>query len=216
MRAAWSTDPAAWFTQLVAFAMEGFYADPGNGGNKGEISWKMIGYDPGSAAQMADVTELEPVDVVVVGAGAGGGVVAWSRLEAGKRVLLLERGRAICASPRWPRDHLRNHRLSLYGHNTGPDLDGNPRVFVRPRRRRARGAADRMGLPQQRRRGRRRHAASTAGRRGASCPGLPHGLHYGVPEGSSLADWPICYDDLAPYYERAEWEIGVAGDGRPI
>ena len=30
--------------------------------------------------------------------------------------------------------------------------------------------------------------------------------------GSSLADWPISYDDLAAYYERAEWEIGVAGD----
>jgi choline dehydrogenase-like flavoprotein len=35
---------------------------------------------------------------------------------------------------------------------------------------------------------------------------------YGVPEGSSLADWPISYDELAPYYERTEWEIGVAGD----
>ena len=34
---------------------------------------------------------------------------------------------------------------------------------------------------------------------------------YGVPEGSSLADWPITYDDLEPYYERAEWEIGVSG-----
>src|SRR5690606_13362875 len=35
---------------------------------------------------------------------------------------------------------------------------------------------------------------------------------YGVPEGSSLADWPISYDDLAPYYERVEWEFGVCGD----
>jgi choline dehydrogenase-like flavoprotein len=35
---------------------------------------------------------------------------------------------------------------------------------------------------------------------------------YGVPSGSSLADWPITYDDLAPDYERAEWEVGVAGD----
>ncbi len=34
---------------------------------------------------------------------------------------------------------------------------------------------------------------------------------YGVPEGSCLADWPIGYDDLAPYYDRVEWEIGVAG-----
>ena len=35
---------------------------------------------------------------------------------------------------------------------------------------------------------------------------------YGVPVGSSLADWPISYQELAPFYERAEWEIGVAGD----
>jgi len=35
---------------------------------------------------------------------------------------------------------------------------------------------------------------------------------YGIPAGSSLADWPITYADLEPYYERAEWEIGVAGD----
>ena len=34
---------------------------------------------------------------------------------------------------------------------------------------------------------------------------------YGVPDGSSLADWPIAYEDLEPYYDRAEWEIGVAG-----
>jgi choline dehydrogenase-like flavoprotein len=36
---------------------------------------------------------------------------------------------------------------------------------------------------------------------------------YGVPEGSSLADWPISYEEMEPYYERAEWEIGVAGEG---
>ena len=36
---------------------------------------------------------------------------------------------------------------------------------------------------------------------------------YGVPDDSSLADWPITYEDLEPYYEQAEWEIGVAGDG---
>ncbi len=35
---------------------------------------------------------------------------------------------------------------------------------------------------------------------------------YGVPEGSSLADWPIDYDALAPWYARAESEIGVAGE----
>jgi choline dehydrogenase-like flavoprotein len=35
---------------------------------------------------------------------------------------------------------------------------------------------------------------------------------YGVPEGASLADWPIAYEDLAPFYERAEHELGVCGD----
>src|SRR5208282_5259961 len=35
---------------------------------------------------------------------------------------------------------------------------------------------------------------------------------YGVVEGSTLEDWPISYADLEPYYEKAEWEIGVSGD----
>ena len=30
--------------------------------------------------------------------------------------------------------------------------------------------------------------------------------------GASLADWPYSYDDLEPYYEKAEQEFGVAGD----
>jgi choline dehydrogenase-like flavoprotein len=35
---------------------------------------------------------------------------------------------------------------------------------------------------------------------------------YGIPDGSSLADWPISYEDLEPDYDRAEWELGVSGD----
>ncbi len=35
---------------------------------------------------------------------------------------------------------------------------------------------------------------------------------YGAVAGSTLDDWPISYDDLEPYYEKAEWEIGVSGD----
>jgi choline dehydrogenase-like flavoprotein len=35
---------------------------------------------------------------------------------------------------------------------------------------------------------------------------------YGDVEDSSLEDWPITYDDLEPFYEKAEWEIGVSGD----
>lgn len=34
------------FRLLVDLAMEGYYADPSNGGNAGTASWKMIGYFP--------------------------------------------------------------------------------------------------------------------------------------------------------------------------
>jgi choline dehydrogenase-like flavoprotein len=33
----------------------------------------------------------------------------------------------------------------------------------------------------------------------------------GVPDGSTMADWPISYKDLEPYYTKVEWEIGVSG-----
>ena len=34
---------------------------------------------------------------------------------------------------------------------------------------------------------------------------------FGVPDGSSIADWPIKYADLEPYYTKVEWEVGVSG-----
>src|SRR5215213_8624231 len=72
---------------------------------------------------------MTPYDVIIVGAGAGGGVAAGVLAEDGKRVLLLERGRDLDFQD-IPRDHLRNHRFTRYGHNTGPEAEGNPRVFV--------------------------------------------------------------------------------------
>ncbi len=38
------TERGAFFRLLVQHAMEGFYADPGNGGNRDGIAWQMIGY----------------------------------------------------------------------------------------------------------------------------------------------------------------------------
>ena len=34
---------------------------------------------------------------------------------------------------------------------------------------------------------------------------------YGVPEGSSLVDWPIGHEDLAPWYDHVEKFAGVSG-----
>ncbi len=43
---AWQINPAAWFRLVVRLTNEGYYADPGNGGNPNRASWKMIGYEP--------------------------------------------------------------------------------------------------------------------------------------------------------------------------
>ena len=32
-----------------------------------------------------------------------------------------------------------------------------------------------------------------------------------IPEDSSVADWPLTYADLEPFYDRAEYELGVSG-----
>ncbi len=34
-----------------------------------------------------------------------------------------------------------------------------------------------------------------------------------IPAGSTLADWPVGYDELEPFYEAVEGAIGVAGEG---
>src|SRR6185312_1945064 len=32
-----------------------------------------------------------------------------------------------------------------------------------------------------------------------------------LPQGSTLEDWPVTYEELEPYYDLVEWEIGVSG-----
>lgn len=153
---------------------------------------------------------LAHVNAVVVGAGAGGGVVAKELAEAGLTVVLFERGS-------WQdyedhdHDELISQRTRVLGNAFGPDNERYCRVVK---------MGDRWEtVPPN-------HGAYN---NNAACVGggtLSYGAMawrfmaedfrmksiYGSLAGSTLEDWPITYEDLEPHYEKAEWEIGVAGD----
>ena len=154
---------------------------------------------------------MKRVNAVVVGAGAAGGIVAKELSTAGLSVVLLERGPWYTAND-CRKDDLRNQRTTVLGNAFGPDDESNPRVLVGPT-----GDAHTY-LPSEG--GYQNNAACVGG--GTLSYGamawryLPQDFRmrstYGVPAGSSLEDWPISYDDLEPFYEKAEYEIGVSGD----
>ncbi|MFY9925300.1 MAG: GMC family oxidoreductase [Opitutaceae bacterium] len=154
---------------------------------------------------------LPKVNAVVVGAGAGGGIAAKELAQAGLSVVLLERGG-------WPHydahndDELVSQRTPALGNPFGPDDQHYRRVIVN-----ADGSQSTV-LPSE---GSYGNNAGCVGGGTVSYGAMawrymPQDFRmrstYGEVKDSTLADWPISYEDLEPYYERAEYEIGVSGD----
>lgn len=148
---------------------------------------------------------------IVIGAGAGGGVVAKELAISGIHVTLFERGG-------WPdynehtNDELISQRVQDLGSAFGPDWKKNPRVVIYE------DGNKRIVPPQN---GDYNHVAACVGSGTVSYGAMawrfmPEDFMlktvYGHVKGSTLADWPITYEELAPYYAKAESEIGVSGD----
>jgi choline dehydrogenase-like flavoprotein len=130
-----------------------------------------------------------PVDVVIMGAGAAGGLLAARLATAGKSVVVLEAGPAwtlgdLVSSQIWSR------RLKWSG---APVLPGGSHPF-------GHNMATGSGL------------GGAAIHHYASWPRLhPADFTLLSDHGVGL-DWPIGYDDLAPHYDRVQAEMGIAGD----
>ncbi len=219
----WPVSSKKFVEVLLDLTAEGYYGIPEAGGNREGVSWRMLGFRQGFAGsskpsvperelRVKCLSELrDTYDAIVIGAGAGGSAAAAVLAESGLQVLVVERGS-------WLRhheiggDHLRNHRLSKYGHNTGPDLHGFPRTILTS------SGHEHKTAPFERD---YHNNAMTVGGGTRVYGAQAWRFHsddfrmasrYGVPDGSSLHDWPIGYAELEPYYERAEWEVGVSGD----
>lgn len=154
---------------------------------------------------------LKKVNAVVIGAGAGGGIVAKELAISGLSVVLLERGKWYSPFD-CRKDDLRNQRVAALGAAFGPDDERYVRVFVDAK------GEEHLVRPSE---GDYHNNAACVGGGTFSYGALAWRFMekdfrmrstYGAVEGSTLEDWPISYDDLEPYYEKAEWEIGVSGD----
>ena len=146
----------------------------------------------------------------MIGAGAGGGVVAEQLSLAGLQVALLERGRKQKFSETG-HDELFSQRTTVLGNAFGPADDRSVREVQ--------GSDGKWHqvLPSE---GAYNNVAACVGGGTLSYGAMAWRYMekdfrlksvYGAPAGSSLEDWPLTYAELEPFYTKAEWEIGVSG-----
>lgn len=155
---------------------------------------------------------------IIIGSGPAGSIAAWELARAGWKVTVLERGRNL-------RPGLGERPSAELGSLYGSDEVKSARAFgfpdpvLEPMTGRTQSEAQ-DGLE--------RTAQGQVVNMGAAVGGTS--MHYnakfprfwkqdftqfsdlGPVDGATMADWPISYEDLAPYYDEVEYQIGVQGD----
>ena len=150
----------------------------------------------------------EPIDFVVVGSGAAGGIVAKQLATAGLGVLVLEQG------PRRAPHEFEHDEIKTFvlGDLTN-DAARHPVTFRRTPEEEA--VSGRMQLLYHRLVG-GGSVMFTANYWRFRESDFAERTRLGPVAGTGLADWPIGYAELEPYYTRAEWELGVSGSPGPF
>jgi choline dehydrogenase-like flavoprotein len=147
-------------------------------------------------------------DVCIVGSGAGAGPVAYTMAQAGKKVLVLEKGPWFKEAD-FTKDEISVCRRSGYT----PNLKDESHVLEKKRKGdwNARSTYDS---------GQDFWNGSLVGGSSNLMSGYFHRLkpkdfnlltEYGPVEGANVVDWPINYEDLEPYYALTEKVVGVSG-----
>ena len=156
-------------------------------------------------------TNLKPVDVVVIGLGAAGGVAVLPMARAGLKIAALEAGSWMKPTD-FRADEIHNNvrRKVTTGRKVWNEI---------PTFRTAPGAPTRRATvpPMMNAVGGTsihyyanswrfspwdfKTRSETIKRYGANA----------LPKGNTIEDWPVSYEDLEPYYDTIEYEIGVSG-----
>src|SRR3984885_6073092 len=151
----------------------------------------------------------EKTDVVIVGMGAVGGVMAAELSKAGMKVIGLERG---------PRLKTADFTLDELRYFQRKDLRPSPKtqpVTWRPNQNTPAFRLPQMDYGNQAGGGTVHYGAVSWRLHEDDFRARSHTIErYGVsaiPQDSSIADWPLSYAELEPFYDRTEYDLGVSG-----
>jgi gluconate 2-dehydrogenase alpha chain len=160
---------------------------------------------------------LDPTDVAVIGLGGVGGVAVLPLTEAGLDVVGLEAGTWL--SPRdfapdelrnnyrgWPQSAQKANR-EIPVHRPNAAAPDSPRARIHPMMNGVGGTTLHYWAQSWRLNPWDFRVASETTRRYGAAR---------IPSGSTVEDWPIGLDDLEPFYDRVEHEIGVSGQAGNI